>query len=995
MTDLEVPLDVESSAAELRKRVAQLEALARVASAVDRSDRVDDVFEAALDELLGQTSATRASVLVFDESGVMRFRASRGLSDEYRAAVDGHSPWTPDDRDAEPLTVPDVAADASLGDVRTSILREGIHALAFVPLQHRGRVVGKFMLYHDRPHQFTDDELRFAQTIGSHVAAASERRRAESALLASRADLEAILGQVADGISVQDASGMLVYANDAAARLVGFRNATEFMATPVAEVIARFEMFDERGNPFPLERLPGRLALTGIESEQVILYRDRATATRKWSIVRATPVYDAHGAIRYAVNAFQDVTARKVAEQRLQVLADASQLLESLDFHATLERIPTLVVPRFADACSVWFAEGGMLKRIASYAASAAKQAAYEGVPTELSLEDDRDNLMVRLYEADEPVLMAEISPETLRTAARDDDEAIAVERVGSRSGVSVPLVAGDRTFGLLTLLSFTPGHFDEAALELAKEFAGRVAHALDRALLYRADARLRLLAESGELFASSLDRDEILRRISRVVVPEFADACNIFPVSGDVLTRVAYSHVEPELEQVMETMPGRYVIGADAPRVFRDMLDRGEPLLASTLGADLVDALTAIGLDRDAFARTGSQSMMFVPFVFRGETLGVITLGSRTPGRYTDDDVELALELGRRAATAIANARNYERAQERAHAAQALEFVADGVALLDRDGVVRLWNPAAEAITRIPAGDVVGRAAAEAIPGWRELEPHVPISLRPETLPLALEDRELWLSIAGVGFGEGTVYAFRDVTDERALERLKTDFISTVSHELRTPLAAIYGAAMTVRRGGPRVDDRRDELIDLIGSEAERLARTINDVLWASRLESGTLAVVIESCDARELIDGVTAAARTHLPPNLELVSDAPDGVRVAADPDKVRQVLSNLVDNAVKYSPDGGTIRVSAAANGRAVSFVVADEGLGIPAGERERIFDKFYRLDPNLTRGVGGTGLGLYICRALVQRMDGRIRVEDGPQRGSTFVVELPVA
>jgi len=140
-------------------------------------------------------------------------------------------------------------------------------------------------------------------------------------LLDSRADLEAILRQVADGITVQDMNGTLVYANDAAARLVGFGSAAELLGTPVHEVLARFEMFDEQGYPFPVERLPGRLALRGVETEQVIRYRDTRTGTERWSIVRATPVFDEHGAIRFAVNAFHDVTERLLAERDLVFVA--------------------------------------------------------------------------------------------------------------------------------------------------------------------------------------------------------------------------------------------------------------------------------------------------------------------------------------------------------------------------------------------------------------------------------------------------------------------------------------------------------------------------------------------------------------------------------------------------------------------------------------------------------------------------------------------------
>jgi PAS domain S-box-containing protein len=340
--------------------------------------------------------------------------------------------------------------------------------------------------------------------------------------------------------------------------------------------------------------------------------------------------------------------------------------------------------------------------------------------------------------------------------------------------------------------------------------------------------------------------------------------------------------------------------------------------------------------------------------------------------------------------------------AEARAEAAQALHFVADGVFLLDRDGCVRLWNPAAEAITGLPAAAVEGRPAEDAIPGWAELAPRVPVvgagattPVRPETVPLEVGGREVWLSISGVGFGKGTVFAFRDMTDERRVEKLKSDFVSTVSHELRTPLAAIYGAALTLRRPDLGADDaRQDALLDVVASESQRLARIVNDILWTSRIESGGLEVTIELCDGAALAERVVAAALLHVPANVTLELVLTDDLPlVAADPDKVRQVLANLVENGIKYSPDGGRVELRVEAVDTRVRFVVRDEGLGVPAAEQERIFEKFYRLDPDLTRGVGGTGLGLYICRELVVRMGGRIWVESDGGRGSTFVVDLP--
>jgi len=264
--------------------------------------------------------------------------------------------------------------------------------------------------------------------------------------------------------------------------------------------------------------------------------------------------------------------------------------------------------------------------------------------------------------------------------------------------------------------------------------------------------------------------------------------------------------------------------------------------------------------------------------------------------------------------------------------------------------------------------------------------------------LPLELGGRELWLSIHGVAVPDGVVYAFRDLTEERALERMRTEFVSTVSHELRTPLAAIYGAAMTLRRDDVALDDvQRTRLLDIVSGEADRLARTVNDILWASRLDTDALNVSIQNCDPLALVEEVVTAQEVHLDRAHRLRVDAAGEIPlIAGDPDKVGRVLINLVDNAVKYSPDGGSVTVRIEGAGSHVRFVVADEGLGIPPAEQRRVFEKFYRLDPNMTRGVGGTGLGLYICRELVRRMEGRIWVESpGLGRGSTFIVELPAA
>ena len=339
---------------------------------------------------------------------------------------------------------------------------------------------------------------------------------------------------------------------------------------------------------------------------------------------------------------------------------------------------------------------------------------------------------------------------------------------------------------------------------------------------------------------------------------------------------------------------------------------------------------------------------------------------------------------------------------EERERAARVLAHIGDGIFFVDGSGVIRLWNPAIAAVTGLPATTALGRRPQEILPGWAEIEPLVPVASAPEyaakhaeTLPLELGDRELWISISAVQFPDGTVYALRDLTEEHGIERLKSEFVATVSHELRTPLAAVYGAAMTLRRQDIELDDdHRGRLLAVIAGESDRLARIIEQVLAASRLDSGSFVFAVERCEPSPLAVEVVEAAKAHAPEGVVIeLAPGDDLPAVAADPDMLRQVLTNLVENAVKYSPAGGSVHVSLGRHEGRVLFVVRDEGLGIPLREQGRIFEKFYRLDPNLTRGVGGTGLGLYICRELVRRMGGRIWVASRDGVGSTFFFELP--
>jgi PAS domain S-box-containing protein len=336
---------------------------------------------------------------------------------------------------------------------------------------------------------------------------------------------------------------------------------------------------------------------------------------------------------------------------------------------------------------------------------------------------------------------------------------------------------------------------------------------------------------------------------------------------------------------------------------------------------------------------------------------------------------------------------------------ARVLEHVDDGIFLVDDEGVVQHWNPAAAAVTGIAAQDVLGHRIDEVVPGWPAVAGLVPIAVSPEpagpapkTLPLELGGKELWLSISGVRFADGIVYAFRNVTEQRALDELKGEFVATVSHELRTPLAAIYGSAQTLQRDDLTLDaETRARLLEVISTESERLTRIAGDILLANTLASGRLRLDRRRVDVGTLAAEVVDEVRAAFADREDIVIDLAGAERIGeivADGDRLRQVLINLLDNAVKYSPDGGRVRLGLEARANGIRFAVSDQGIGIAPAEQQQIFGKFYRADPSLSRGVRGTGLGLYICRELARRMQGHVWVESREGEGSTFYVDLPV-
>lgn len=241
-----------------------------------------------------------------------------------------------------------------------------------------------------------------------------------------------------------------------------------------------------------------------------------------------------------------------------------------------------------------------------------------------------------------------------------------------------------------------------------------------------------------------------------------------------------------------------------------------------------------------------------------------------------------------------------------------------------------------------------------------------------------------------------GLVAVMRDVTAEKELERMREEFVSTLSHELRTPLTSIKAYAATLLRQDVDFDqETQREFLAIIEGEADRLARLIRDLLDTSRAESGRLQLRTSDVDISSLLESVLEKMKTQAGSHHLRLEPLNGPIPVRADPDRIEQVITNLLDNALKYSPAGTTITLSVRIADREVVVGVSDQGIGIPEEHQPHVFEKFHRVQDERSRHVQGTGLGLYLCRKIVEAHGGRIWLESKPGQGSTFLFSLPLA
>jgi two-component system phosphate regulon sensor histidine kinase PhoR len=347
------------------------------------------------------------------------------------------------------------------------------------------------------------------------------------------------------------------------------------------------------------------------------------------------------------------------------------------------------------------------------------------------------------------------------------------------------------------------------------------------------------------------------------------------------------------------------------------------------------------------------------------------------------------------------------DRSEQAERTAALFNRMVEGLIVIDAAGTIRLANTAAGTLFGF-AAPATGRALIEAVRNHEVTALATRVNAESEVLghelrlegigaaPRFLQVNALALK-SRAGTQDGAILVFHDLTRLRQLEAVRQEFVANVSHELRTPLSLIKSAVETLIDGGKEDPVATARFLQIIERHANRLTLLIDDLLLLSTLDSGRVRLEIDTIAVRPAIqdamEDLTAKARAR---GVTLLNEAPSALCVRADPDRLRQVLSNLIDNAIKYGRSEGNVRVMArpAADNR-IEFLVSDDGPGIPEGAKERLFERFYRADKARSREQGGTGLGLAIVKHVVQAHGGDITVSSEPGQGSTFSFTIPAA
>lgn len=578
------------------------------------------------------------------------------------------------------------------------------------------------------------------------------------------------------------------------------------------------------------------------------------------------------------------------------------------------------------------------------------------------------------------------------------------------RSIMAVPLRGQEKLLGTMEVHHTLPRQFSEERLKLLEVIASQVSMAVQNAALYERTSEnlekrvkeLEGMYNASQIVSASLHLPKVLDKVVELVyhvLQADSAAITLYDKEKEIHKIQASRGLPEEFVTEFVQKPGEGLAGR--------VLASGEPLWVEDLDEET-------RFDLPFARRLKHKGIVAVPIVVDSLPIGTIIVSFKAPHPFSHEDERVLFSLANDASVAIKNARLYSQVREEKELlGSVLHSMSDGIITVNEVLEVTSVNPAAERILGFKGSAAIGRHICEVVQSTDPLYPttrercflaecligrgtsyyECPVKIADGNVktisfaPSLLEDQ--------VGYVQGLVLLLRDISKIKEMEQMKSDFISTVSHELRTPLTSIKGYIATLLHPAANFDAAAmRDFLQIMNKEADRLGSLIGDLLEVSRIESQTLQLTMLPTSLHALLKHTTQRYQGTSQKHEFLTSLPSTSLMVNADMEQLGYVVSHLLSNAVKYSPKGGKVRVKAWIDESLVHVSVEDEGVGVPPGEEEKIFDRFYRIDNRPTRWAYGWGLGLFIARKIIEAHSGKIWVESLPERGSRFTFTIPL-
>ncbi len=966
-------LETFTGTLELREVLRRIVAVTREEFGADRAWLLHPVHEQAEYAKVAFTVSAPGATADLADRGPVPLERSRAL---IRRAMESPRPQVV--MEGDPALDPELAKRFEIRSALVQVLR---------PREEEPWAFG--LHQRDSVRDWTEEEISLFTEIGRYATLALNNTLLHNRAVREMAKVNAILDQIPESAAIYDASGKLERMNAAAQR----DPAALFTADPEGRVRSDRHRYID-GSPLSADELPSMRALQGEIVKSDYLVHDPRTDDDHVVNLKAAPIRDDSGRIIGSVVLSRDVTDERQNAEREAWRRRRAECLANLG----LEMVA--MAPSFDDldepAARIAQAVAGSV-RIYLYHSATGMLDLVGHSTTDQSLAQYREYFVEHPYRPGEglpgtvfhigrPLLFYEVRGNSLLDFARDDEERAIKTALHEQSLIAYPIETyGERIGAVIISQSDPRRNFDAEDLEFAQSVAERIGAASHI-------HRLTTIAQEGHRAAEELARREVDARVRFEAVLESAPI-GIAVISADELRfELANALFLEFASQFGKISPETKVIGLRAAEVLpgtdqilKHVADSGEPRVDEEL-------------------RVGDLYVNRIISAARGRFSG-ITQSLTVLIQDISDQVRGRLEIENLAAMM---------AERSARLDSILGSMTDGLWVYDVNGDVVDVNQAALNMFGLASrADAIEHGSFETF-GLRDSDgrpippaemPHAR-ALAGQTVPdyLAIgrhliTGRDLDLSIAAAPIESrgivGAVLVIRDITALQELDRKKDEFLSVASHELRTPLTTIKGytqlLSQTVDELAP---DERATYINAVLGEIERMMGLISELLDVSRIETNRLQIHPQPIRWVDFIEGRVGAFRVQHPSRNIRLSAGVSGTAVVADPDRMRQVIDNLLSNALKYSADGTDIEVHVAVEESSLLTSVADQGIGIPRDEIPQLFERFHRARNVSSRYYGGLGLGLYIAKAIIEAHDGSITVESEEGRGSTFTMQLPL-